>query len=174
MQVREWWQKHNQFFQPKISELSLRIANPADAVHLTNLDKLSFGVHSWSQSLFEQELMQENRCFFTLWEDMGMGRQGLVATSGIFLGEICELLTIAVLPRWRRQGLATLLLTANLEIAQASQAKEVWLEVRARDLGAQSLYEQVGFTKMGLRKRYYSDDDAITMCCRLNESSDRG
>ena len=38
------------------------------------------------------------------------------------------------------------------------------LEVRASNFGAQQLYEQLGFKKVGLRRRYYANgEDAILM-----------
>jgi ribosomal-protein-alanine N-acetyltransferase len=45
----------------------------------------------------------------------------------------------------------------------------VTLEVRVSNIGAQKLYESVGFTSQGLRKGYYSDDgeDALIMALQL-------
>ena len=43
------------------------------------------------------------------------------------------------------------------------------LEVRATNYSAQKLYEQLGFTKAGVRKGYYIDnqEDAIIMWAEL-------
>lgn len=43
------------------------------------------------------------------------------------------------------------------------------LEVRASNHGAQQLYEQLGFARVGLRRRYYSNgEDAILMTLVLD------
>lgn len=43
-----------------------------------------------------------------------------------------------------------------------------WLEVRASNAGAVSLYEKLSFTRTAVRRGYYSDgEDAIVMCKEL-------
>lgn len=39
----------------------------------------------------------------------------------------------------------------------------MFLEVRSRSEGARALYEGRGFVPVGLRRRYYRDDDALVM-----------
>jgi len=73
--------------------------------------------------------------------------------------------TIASHPDWRRNGVGELLLVAMIESAAEMGAGVVTLEVRASNQGAQSLYRKYGFEQVGLRKRYYSDnnEDALIM-----------
>jgi ribosomal-protein-alanine N-acetyltransferase len=73
--------------------------------------------------------------------------------------------TFAVDPAWRRQGIGERLLMAMLDIAIARGAREATLEVRLSNMAARRLYEKYGLRPVGVRPRYYSDDqeDALVM-----------
>jgi len=73
--------------------------------------------------------------------------------------------TFAVHPSWRRQRIGERLLLAFLDLAVDRGAREAALEVRLSNLAARRLYEKDGFRPVGLRPRYYSDDneDALIM-----------
>jgi ribosomal-protein-alanine N-acetyltransferase len=72
---------------------------------------------------------------------------------------------IAVRESLRGKGLGELLLMASIELAMRRQSRVVTLEVRASNHVAQSLYTKYGFSQVGLRKGYYSDnhEDAYIM-----------
>jgi ribosomal-protein-alanine N-acetyltransferase len=85
--------------------------------------------------------------------------------------------TFAVDPDFRRRRIGERLLLALLDHAQARNAHEATLEVRLSNLPARRLYEKYGFRPVGLRPRYYSDDneDALIMTTEpLAEPSMRG
>ncbi|HTC85692.1 MAG TPA: ribosomal protein S18-alanine N-acetyltransferase [Candidatus Acidoferrum sp.] len=73
--------------------------------------------------------------------------------------------TFAVDPAWRRRGVGERLLMAVLDLAIERGAREATLEVRLSNLAARRLYEKYGFRPVGIRPRYYSDDneDALIM-----------
>jgi ribosomal protein S18 acetylase RimI-like enzyme len=56
---------------------------------------------------------------------------------------------LAVHPDYRRRGIADRLMVEGMELARKRGAKRVSLEVRAKNLAAQKLYERLGFTKVG-------------------------
>ena len=68
-------------------------------------------------------------------------------------------------PRDRRKGIGELLLIGALEAAIRHGARVVTLEVRASNEVARSLYRKYGFREVGVRKRYYADnnEDAVIM-----------
>ena len=70
-----------------------------------------------------------------------------------------EILTVAVRPSARRQGLAKRLLDQGLVQAMALGAQTVFLEVAQSNGPAQALYSQAGFEKAGLRRAYYAKSD---------------
>ncbi len=73
--------------------------------------------------------------------------------------------TFAIAPAWRRNHLAERLLVALLDVAVDRRATEATLEVRLSNLPARRLYEKFGFRPVGLRPRYYTDnnEDALIM-----------
>ena len=84
-----------------------------------------------------------------------------------------EILTLAVRPSARRQGLAALLVTAALGMARGMGAKFTFLEVATDNLAAIALYEKAGFKRHGTRRGYYARKgappaDGLLMRCELN------
>jgi len=74
-------------------------------------------------------------------------------------------LNLAVVPEQRGQGLGARLLDAGLAAIQARGGSEVFLEVRASNAVAQSLYAGRGFRTEGRRRGYYRrpDEDALVL-----------
>lgn len=83
----------------------------------------------------------------------------LTEPQGFLLGQVvageAELLTLAVAPEARRQGIARGLLASFLAQARARQADSAFLEVAETNLAARALYETAGFRQTGRRKGYY-------------------
>jgi [ribosomal protein S18]-alanine N-acetyltransferase len=76
-----------------------------------------------------------------------------------------SLMTIAVRPDLRNQGLGEYLLGKILDEFRALRIAEVWLLVRTGNLAAQALYKHAGFEQKGVRPRYYPDsgEDALVL-----------
>ena len=75
-----------------------------------------------------------------------------------------EIITVAVSPACRRQGIARALMEHMLRLAAGARAT-VYLEVRASNTPARELYRTLGFTETGVRKNYYTSprEDAVLM-----------
>jgi ribosomal-protein-alanine N-acetyltransferase len=90
----------------------------------------------------------------------------VVAYAGMWLMvDEAHVTTFAVHPGWRRRRIGERLLLALLDLAAERRAREATLEVRLSNLAARRLYEKYGFRPVGVRPRYYSDDneDALIM-----------
>jgi ribosomal-protein-alanine N-acetyltransferase len=75
-----------------------------------------------------------------------------------------HLLNVAVAIPWRRRGIGRALIDDLIAYGRAHAVARILLEVRAGNLPAITLYEQLGFTRFNVRERYYADDeDAIEM-----------
>jgi ribosomal-protein-alanine N-acetyltransferase len=88
---------------------------------------------------------------------LASGAVALMTADGFILvreaaGE-AEILTLAVAPRARRQGLGRALVDAA--IARLGPA-ELFLEVAADNHAAIALYQQAGFAQAGVRRGYYA------------------
>ncbi len=81
------------------------------------------------------------------------------------MGGNTHIVSIASHEDYRRQGVGQLLLIASVEIAQLRNQEAVTLEVRVSNEPAKELYRKYGFEEVGLRKRYYLDnnEDATIM-----------
>ena len=78
-----------------------------------------------------------------------------------------EVLNLAVVPELRGRGLGAELLDAGLAAVRARGGTEVFLEVRASNAVAQSLYAGRGFRTEGRRRGYYRHPDEDALVLRL-------
>jgi len=79
-----------------------------------------------------------------------------------------EILTLGVIPKARRRGMAACLLGSLLVDAERCGAVALFLEVDGGNEDAIALYENAGFEVVGARARYYrSGADALVMQKRL-------
>jgi ribosomal-protein-alanine N-acetyltransferase len=116
----------------------------------------------WPDEAYRSEL-QANRLASYLVARAG---DAMIAFGGIWLMvDEAHVTTFAVEPAWRRQHVGEALLLALLDLAIARHAREATLEVRLSNLPARRLYEKFGFRPVGIRPRYYSDnqEDALIM-----------
>jgi ribosomal-protein-alanine N-acetyltransferase len=79
-----------------------------------------------------------------------------------------HVVSIAVLPQYRRKGIAQAVITRGLEGMQYYKAKQCFLEVRVTNEAGVSLYKKLGFEITRTINGYYSDgEDAYVMTKRL-------
>jgi ribosomal-protein-alanine N-acetyltransferase len=101
------------------------------------------------------------------------GHFGLLAAQqdqplGFALGRVqadqAEILTIAVRPGARGQGVGRALLNALLAEAAKRGALDLFLEVAEPNAAARALYAGAGAKEVGRRRRYYADGvDALVL-----------
>ena len=79
-----------------------------------------------------------------------------------------HVVSIAVLPQYRRKGVAQAVITRALEGMQYYKAKQCFLEVRVTNEAGILLYKKLGFEVTRTLNGYYSDgEDAYVMTKRL-------
>jgi len=79
-----------------------------------------------------------------------------------------HVVSIAVMPQYRRRGIANALISRALEGMHYYKAKQCFLEVRVTNEVAISLYKRLGFEITRTINGYYSDgEDAYVMTKRL-------
>ena len=72
-----------------------------------------------------------------------------------------ELYRIAVLPEKRRLHAGVRLMERFIVKCREKGVEKIFLEVRSSNVPAIKLYEQSGFERISVRKRYYGDEDAL-------------
>jgi len=95
----------------------------------------------------------------------GADAQGFIIAWAV-AGE-AEVLTVAVIPEARRQGVGAALVTAAAAAVLARGASSMHLEVAEPNAAARALYAKLGFAEAGRRRDYYATEqgrvDAIVM-----------
>jgi ribosomal-protein-alanine N-acetyltransferase len=132
-----------------------------DLDEVQRIEEASFST-PWPANAYRSELMTNRLASYLVARFDGL----IVAYGGLWLMvDEAHITTFAVHPAWRRQGIGERLLLAFLDIARDRHAREATLEVRLSNLPARRLYEKYGFRPVGLRPRYYSDnnEDALIM-----------
>ena len=86
---------------------------------------------------------------------------GYVAAS--FLVDHLDIISVAVIENYRKNGVATRLLEKMFETAKILNIQNIFLEVRCSNISAISFYEKLGFKKISTRKHYYINptEDAL-------------
>jgi len=116
----------------------------------------------WSKDLFASELKQaSSRAFVAVRPDASVVAFGCLMSTG----HETHVTNIAVDPRFRRQGIATMVMLRLVAESQAWGLDHMTLEVRASNAEAQGMYAKFGFQPEGVRPRYYAEsgEDAIIM-----------
>ncbi len=84
-------------------------------------------------------------------------------------GDEGEVLTLAVDPMRRREGIGADLMNAAMTHAAGSGVARMFLEVSVENTTAIGLYRRMGFETVGGRRRYYADGtDALVMRADLH------
>lgn len=113
----------------------------------------------------------EVRGYFVVARQESAATQGLESRPwrGFLLAEIGpfsgELLYVHVARGARRSGLGRALLTRLIsDLKNIPNQEALFLEVRANNLAAQSLYRDLGFVEVGRRPKYYRNgEDALVL-----------
>ena len=141
--------------------LSIRQMRHEDVECIARIEELCFPEDPWPEFFFHEEL--DNRLSHGI---VAVTDRDLIVGYGIFWFVIDEghIMNVAVHPNWRGKGIGRWLMVFMLELIEAMGGVRTLLEVRLHNKVAQGLYESLGFKRIGLRKRYYSDgEDAILM-----------
>jgi ribosomal-protein-alanine N-acetyltransferase len=83
-----------------------------------------------------------------------------------------HVLNVATRENRRRRGIGRALMDVVIAYARREHVKHVLLEVRRPNAAAIALYRSVGFFAMGVRAKYYPDDeDAVEMVLLLDPAT---
>jgi [ribosomal protein S18]-alanine N-acetyltransferase len=149
----------------------LRRAAPDDLDAIMTLETPIFAPDDWSREIMAAELGDQHGVYLVAFRPESPG--SIEAYGGVRApvnAEQADIQTIAVAPTARRQGLGRVLMLQLVEQARQRGAREVFLEVRADNPGAQALYESLGFERIATRARYYRGGiDAEIMRLRIPE-----
>ena len=135
----------------------LRTATLDDLDAIMGLESSTFSTDAWSTDSMRAELANPHARYLVAVRDEAIvGYAGLLAPRR---SEQADIQTITVAPDARRGGLGRALMNALITEARGRGAREIFLEVRADNPGAMSLYENLGFRVEGRKRDAYRDGD---------------
>lgn len=146
--------------------MSFRLAllSRTDLARCAELETVLFpGDDPWRESAFRAEL-DSGHYYVGAYAESGLVGYAGISVHGRKGDAEANVHTIGVDPEWQGRGVGRALLRALLARADGVAAP-VYLEVRTDNEAAIGLYEAHGFTRIGIRRRYYwpSGADAYTM-----------
>ena len=122
---------------------------------LATYEKELFPYSPWSTAQFKEEFAGiPTTRYMSVAEDGNT----IVGYCGVFVpapGIEADILTVAVLPAYRRQGIAKEFMRQIEAYAVERQASAMMLEVELTNESAIKLYESLGYMKISVRMDYY-------------------
>lgn len=138
----------------------IRKMSIADVPQIAELEKLCFS-DPWSEASVASEL-ENSLSLWLVWEEQGevlgyIGSQAVLPEA--------DVMNLAVAPKGRRRGIAKALLTELTGLLHKAGVEMLFLEVRASNAPAITLYEGFGFISVGRRPKYYVNptEDALIL-----------
>ena len=138
-------------------EIIIRKAQFTDIGSVLEIEQESIG--SWTYDQFLQELKLEFSIFLIA-ELQNSVAGYLIAWK---VSDEIQLNSIAVKKDLRKKGIGNRLLSELTLNDSEKKFTSIFIEVRSRNSDAVNFYTDNGFTKTGVRKNYYNDDDALLM-----------
>ena len=132
---------------------------------VAELEKQCFS-QPWTQAMLREELDNEF-CEMLVAQDEDECVAGYCGVQMITTE--AYITNVAVSPDMRRRGIARALVKRMIDMASERGMDFITLEVRTSNSNARALYESLGFSCQGLRKRYYTNpsEDALIMTLNL-------
>ena len=114
----------------------------------------------WSYNILKQELENGKSKYFVAKQE-----NEIVGFAGILLIiDQVNIMNIVVKKDKRNFGIGSLLLEEIIRYSKIHNATSITLEVNEKNIAAIKLYKKYGFKQVGLRRKYYNNEDnAILM-----------
>ena len=144
-----------------MNELIIRKGMEEDIDSIAVIEEECFST-PWSRESIRHDLMENDKATYIVADMDGL----IVGYMSVWC--ICDegsINNIAVLPEYRRNHIASILMETMIQITENAGIKSHTLEVRRSNTAAIKLYEKFGFREAGVRPGYYEDDgeDALIM-----------
>lgn len=148
------------------SVIAIRSFEPTDLPRVLEMETAN-QPQPWTEGIFNDELSAENRTYLVADDDKPVGFGGVM-----IVGDEAHVTNLLVDPEHRGQGLGRRLMIGLIEAAVAEGARHMTLEVRSQNVAARALYSSLGFAPVGVRRNYYTDDDALILWAHDIDQSD--
>lgn len=119
----------------------------------------------WTFDVLKNELECKNSLYF-----VAKLNNEILGFAGIkIILDECELMNIVTKKAYRKNGIGNLLLNLIINKSKELKLTKINLEVSNTNITAINLYKKAGFIKVGLRNKYYNNENsAILMTLNLH------
>ena len=121
-------------------------------VPLSAMHRACFPEGPWDAATLERILALAGGFGYLAWQ--GDAPVGFILARDL-AGDV-EVLSVGVLPQWRRRGVGRALIDAVVAKAEQDGLGSIVLEVATENAAARALYAAFGFVQVGRRPGYYS------------------
>lgn len=143
-----------------MENVNIRRMQKNDIAQVMEIEAVSYGEFFWPNEAFKVEIDSDLGNYFVAEDKQGK----IIGYAGFWLiMDEAHITTIAVHPHHRKKGLGEKLLQKLIDVGYEKNAKWFTLEVRASNLAAQNMYYKYKFKSLGLRKKYYQDNEEDAM-----------
>ena len=137
----------------KIEKMNLNHLNELQEILISDFDDF------WSFSTLKEEVENENSSYI-----IGKINNEIIGFAGLKKNfDQADIMNIVIKKTYRNQGIGTLLLENLILLAKDLNISTLFLEVNEQNKPAIHLYEKLGFEKLGVRKKYYNNNNGIIM-----------
>ncbi len=147
----------------------IRRLGMADVDRIFEIEQLAYPF-PWSRAVFEDCLRVGYACY-----GLQIGKNLAGYTIFSWAAGEAHLLNLCIHPDWQHRGYGSLLLEYTINQVTRLESKSLFLEVRASNPRAATLYSNRGFKVIGHRKSYYKAgekrEDAIVMSLKLRDKN---
>lgn len=141
-----------------VETILIRPLAEADLPSILRIEEATYPT-PWTEGIFRDEMAAPGRVYLVAEADGEVvGYSGLM----VILPE-AHVTSVTVDPQRRGSRIGTRLMLRISQEALAAGANSLTLEVRVSNRNAQALYQRFGMAPVGIRKRYYKDEDALVM-----------
>ena len=138
--------------------------NMKNVFDLADIEEVCFAKDAWTVNNLRGEFMNEYSYLIGYYQDDKL--VGYTCVRAMY--EEAQVCNVAVLPEYRRQGIAKQLIEEMLRLSAEKGCQDCELEVNTENTPAVELYKKCGFEVAGIRKNFYrrsryNSRDAYTM-----------
>ena len=149
-------------FGTLIMDIVIKTATAYDVAEILRIEQACFST-PWTEQGIAESIENENtHLYLALADGVAAGYMGVQ----IFSGE-GYVTNVATLPEYRRKGVAKALINRVLQ----NEMEFLTLEVRESNEPAISLYESLGFERVGERSHFYRNPDENALLMTKNIQS---
>ena len=150
--------------------LKIRKISILDIDEIYAIECETYEVHHWSKKSFTSEFTSEYSKYF-LCESSSDNKEILGYAGYWIVGNEGHITTMVTSPNHRRRHVADILLYSIINSALSNRIKWLTLEVRISNIAAIGLYTKYNFKQLGIRKKYYQDNNEDALILWSNDIS---